>query len=248
MIALLLRPEGLAFLLLGPVVWWFITSSLRKASGRIIGENEPIVIRISNLRLRTYIGCNPEEKTKQQDVIVNAEIRYRADAAFETDEEADALNYKSITKRMIHHIENGRFQLLEKLTAEKESLEQQLRTLLLPKDPNDSKNVILEIRAGTGGAEAALFAGDLLRMYLRYAEAQGWQVETISESLGEHGGYKEVVCRISGNAVYAKLKFESGAHRVQRVPVTESGGRIHTSAVSVAVLPEGPQTIPYVAS
>ncbi len=118
------------------------------------------------------------------------------------------------------------------------ALEPDLQLLLLPSDPNDERNVFLEIRAGTGGAEAALFAGDLYRMYLRYAETRRWAVETISESLGEHGGYKEVVCRIAGKGVYSRLKFESGAHRVQRVPETESQGRIHTSACTVAVLPE----------
>jgi peptide chain release factor 1 len=117
-------------------------------------------------------------------------------------------------------------------------LEPELQLLLIPADPNDQRNIFLEVRAGTGGAEAALFAGDLYRMYLRYAETQGWQTEAISESPGEHGGYKEIVCRISGNAVYSKLKFESGAHRVQRVPETESQGRIHTSACTVAILPE----------
>ncbi|MDJ0805629.1 MAG: peptide chain release factor 1 [Gammaproteobacteria bacterium] len=120
----------------------------------------------------------------------------------------------------------------------RDALEPELQLLLIPPDPNDQRNIYLEIRAGTGGAEAALFSGDLYRMYLRYAEAQGWQTEAISESPGEHGGYKEIVCRISGNAVYSKLKFESGAHRVQRVPETESQGRIHTSACTVAILPE----------
>jgi peptide chain release factor 1 len=119
-----------------------------------------------------------------------------------------------------------------------EELLPQLQRLLLPKDPNDERNIFLEVRAGTGGAEAALFAGDLLRMYLRFAENQGWRSEMISESVGEHGGYKEVVARISGQGVYSRLKFESGAHRVQRVPETESQGRIHTSACTVAVLPE----------
>jgi peptide chain release factor 1 len=128
----------------------------------------------------------------------------------------------------------------ELTTAEqlKAELEPALQLLLIPPDPNDQRNIFLEIRAGTGGAEAALFASDLYRMYLRYAETHHWQTETISESPGEHGGYKEVVCRISGNAVYARLKFESGAHRVQRVPETESQGRIHTSACTVAILPE----------
>jgi len=117
-------------------------------------------------------------------------------------------------------------------------LESALELLLIPEDPLDHANVFLEIRAGTGGDEAALFAGDLLRMYLRYAEQQRWQVEMLSASDGEHGGYKEVIARISGEGIYSRLKFESGAHRVQRVPATESQGRIHTSACTVAVLPE----------
>ena len=122
--------------------------------------------------------------------------------------------------------------------ARAEELLPQLQLLLLPRDPNDERNIFLEIRAGTGGAEAALFSGDLLRMYLRFAENQGWRSEIISESPGEHGGYKEVVARISGQGVYSRLKFESGAHRVQRVPETETQGRIHTSACTVAILPE----------
>ncbi|MHC5350521.1 peptide chain release factor 1 [Metapseudomonas furukawaii] len=117
-------------------------------------------------------------------------------------------------------------------------LEDRLQRMLLPKDPNDGRNVFLEIRAGTGGDEAAIFSGDLFRMYSRYAERQGWRVEILSENEGEHGGYKEVIARVEGDNVYAKLKFESGAHRVQRVPETESQGRIHTSACTVAVLPE----------
>ncbi|WP_122870462.1 PCRF domain-containing protein, partial [Pseudomonas viridiflava] len=117
-------------------------------------------------------------------------------------------------------------------------LEAELQRLLLPKDPNDGRNVFLEIRAGTGGDEAAIFSGDLFRMYSRYAERRGWRVEVLSENEGEHGGYKEVIARVEGDNVYGKLKFESGAHRVQRVPETESQGRIHTSACTVAVLPE----------
>lgn len=117
-------------------------------------------------------------------------------------------------------------------------LEARLQVLMLPRDPNDSHNVFLEIRAGTGGDEAAIFAGDLFRMYSRYAEQQKWKVEILSEREGEHGGYKEVICRLEGRDVYAHLKFESGAHRVQRVPETESQGRIHTSACTVAVMAE----------
>jgi peptide chain release factor 1 len=122
--------------------------------------------------------------------------------------------------------------------AKQEALELELQKLLLPTDPNDENNIFLEIRAGTGGDEAALFAGDLFRMYSRYAEQHRWQTEIISESPGEHGGYKEIILRIIGQGAYSKLKFESGGHRVQRVPETESQGRIHTSACTVAVMPE----------
>jgi peptide chain release factor 1 len=129
----------------------------------------------------------------------------------------------------------------EEIEAGQEKLEQlevELQKQLLPKDPNDERNVFLEVRAGTGGDEAALFAGDLFRMYLRFAERRRWQVEIISESHGEVGGYKEVIARIIGHGAYSVLKFESGAHRVQRVPATETQGRIHTSACTVAILPE----------
>jgi len=119
-----------------------------------------------------------------------------------------------------------------------DQLDEQLQWHLIPKDPDDSRNIYLEVRAGTGGDEAAIFAGDLFRMYSRYAETQGWQVELVSANHGEHGGYKEVIARVSGNAVYSQLKFESGAHRVQRVPETESQGRVHTSACTVAIMPE----------
>jgi peptide chain release factor 1 len=117
-------------------------------------------------------------------------------------------------------------------------LETELQTMLLPKDPNDERNIFVEIRAGAGGDESALFAGDLLRMYLRYAERQRWQVEMMSESASDLGGYKEVIVRIAGQGAYSRLKFESGGHRVQRVPATETQGRIHTSACTVAVMPE----------
>jgi peptide chain release factor 1 len=122
--------------------------------------------------------------------------------------------------------------------ATMDKLEAELQAALIPRDPNDDRNLFLEIRAGTGGDESALFAGDLFRMYNRYAERQGWQVELISESASEAGGYKEVIARIAGQGAYSRLKFESGGHRVQRVPETETQGRIHTSACTVAVLPE----------
>jgi peptide chain release factor 1 len=121
---------------------------------------------------------------------------------------------------------------------EKEVLEEELKQMLIPKDPNDSKNVILEIRAGTGGDEAAIFAGDLFRMYERYAEKKGWTLTVLDLTHGSSGGYKEIISTVSGEDVYANLKFESGVHRVQRVPATETQGRVHTSAASVAVLPE----------
>lgn len=127
---------------------------------------------------------------------------------------------------------------LKALQQESEALEKQLHILLLPKDPLDDKNVILEIRAGTGGDEASLFAGELLRMYLRYAEDRGWKGELMGGSASEAGGFKEVSVMLSGDKVYSRLKYEAGVHRVQRVPVTESQGRIHTSTVTVAVLPE----------
>ncbi|MEO8655995.1 MAG: peptide chain release factor 1, partial [Ramlibacter sp.] len=124
------------------------------------------------------------------------------------------------------------------IEADLPELEEQLQRRLLPKDPDDVRNTFIEIRAGTGGDESALFAGDLLRMYIRYAERQGWRTEIVSESPGEVGGYKEVVIRVVGEGSYGKLKFESGGHRVQRVPATETQGRIHTSACTVAALPE----------
>ncbi|RMG11998.1 MAG: peptide chain release factor 1 [Deltaproteobacteria bacterium] len=127
---------------------------------------------------------------------------------------------------------------VQRLEEEDARLEERLKLLLLPKDPNDEKNVILEIRAGTGGEEAALFAGDLMRMYLRYAERKGWKTEILSLSESDRGGVKEAIIRIEGEGVYSALKFESGVHRVQRVPETESQGRIHTSAATVAVMPE----------
>ena len=127
---------------------------------------------------------------------------------------------------------------LRGIDARLESESAELARLLLPRDPRDDGNIFLEVRAGTGGDEAAIFAGDLFRMYSRYAERQGWKVEILSENPGEHGGYREVISRVAGSGVYSRLKFESGTHRVQRVPATEAQGRIHTSACTVAVLPE----------
>jgi peptide chain release factor 1 len=123
-------------------------------------------------------------------------------------------------------------------TAKVEALDEELQWHLIPKDPDDDRNIYLEVRAGTGGDEAAIFAGDLFRMYSRYAEHQGWQIEIVSANHGEHGGFKEIIARVGGSGVYAKLKFESGTHRVQRVPETESQGRVHTSACTVAIMPE----------
>lgn len=156
-------------------------------------------------------------------------------------------------KDIIEGIKNNREMLDDKLEADfrelveadlaelkekKEEYEAKLKILLLPKDPNDEKNVILEVRGGTGGEEAALFAADLLKMYSRYAEKQGWRVEMLSANFTDIGGFKEAVVMIEGRGAYSRLKFESGVHRVQRIPATESGGRIHTSAATVAVLPE----------
>lgn len=127
---------------------------------------------------------------------------------------------------------------VKELEQKVEELETHLKLLLLPRDPNDEKNIMLEIRAGTGGDEASIWAGDLVRMYSRYADTQGWKVKLLSESLAEMGGFKEAVLEIKGDSVYSKLKFEAGVHRVQRVPLTESGGRVHTSTATVAVMPE----------
>lgn len=130
---------------------------------------------------------------------------------------------------------------LHKCEQQQQDLELELQTLLLPTDPNDDNNIFLEIRAGTGGDEAAIFSGDLYRMYARYAEKMRWQIEIISDHPGEHGGHKELILRVIGHGAYSKLKFESGGHRVQRVPETESQGRIHTSACTIAIMPEIPE-------
>jgi len=152
--------------------------------------------------------------------------------------QADLADAQQMLKDPDQDIRDMAAEEIDSLTHLSESLNLNLQTLLLPGDPNDANNVFLEIRAGTGGDEAALFAGDLFRMYSRYADGRKWKVEVLSVREGEHGGFKEVISRIEGRNVYAQLKFESGAHRVQRVPETESQGRIHTSACTVAILPE----------
>ena len=151
---------------------------------------------------------------------------------------ADIENAKEMLKDSDADIQAMAAEELEQAEAEYQRLDAELQILLLPKDPADNSNIFLEIRAGTGGEEAALFAGDLLKMYSRYAEQRGWKTETISAAESDLEGYKEVILRIIGEGAYSRLKFESGAHRVQRVPATESQGRIHTSACTVAVLPE----------
>jgi peptide chain release factor 1 len=163
--------------------------------------------------------------------IVTVFREYRS-ASFEIDENAELLRDKDPEIRQLAEAE------IERLRTAMTRLEEKLKILLLPKDPMDEKNIILEIRAGTGGEEAALFAADLFRMYSRYAENNNWKVELLSVNETGSGGFKEVIASISGNHVYSRLKYESGVHRVQRVPETESQGRIHTSAVTVAILPE----------
>lgn len=159
---------------------------------------------------------------------VNEEALYEVEAILENTEEPEM---KALAEEELPLLEEKREELLHKLNI-----------LLLPTDPHDDSNIFLEVRAGTGGDEAAIFAGDLLRMYIRYAETKGWHVELLSEHEGEHGGYKEAIARIEGQGAYSRLKFESGAHRVQRVPETESQGRVHTSAATVAILPEIKET------
>ncbi|MFT8391433.1 MAG: peptide chain release factor 1 [Sporolactobacillus sp.] len=187
---------------------------------------DPEVIADSR-KLRSY----SKEQSDLQEIV--SVYRHYTEVAREWTDAREMLN-ESLEEAMreLVHDELGR------LESEKASLEQQLKQLLLPKDPNDKGNVIIEIRGAAGGDEAALFAGDLFRMYSRYAEAQGWHAEVIDTSPGEMGGYKEIVFMVNGTGAYSKLKYESGAHRVQRVPETETGGRTHTSTATVAVLPE----------
>ena len=183
--------------------------------------------------------------------VINDQNRFR-NLSMEYAQLEDVVKNFTTFKQVLHALESAREMLseddaeLRELATEEiadseskiELLEVELQKLLLPRDPNDSANVFLEIRAGTGGDEAAIFAGDLFRMYSRYAETRKWQLEILNSSEGEHGGYKEIIARIIGNGAYSELKFESGAHRVQRVPETESQGRVHTSAATVAIIPE----------
>jgi peptide chain release factor 1 len=169
-----------------------------------------------------------QERAEIEPVAMKMKAYEKAEADIEAAEEM--LSDKDMAEFAQEEIQAGKATL--------EQLEKDLEVLLLPKDPNDSRNIFLEIRAGTGGDESALFAGDLLRMYIRYAERQGWTVEIVSKNESDLGGYREVICRVIGTGAYSKLKFESGGHRVQRVPETEAAGRIHTSACTVAILPE----------
>jgi peptide chain release factor 1 len=167
----------------------------------------------------------------QIDPLVNCYQQYlknqeNLDAALEMSKDSDP-ELRDMAKEEIQEAEQT-----------KETIQHQLQILLLPKDANDNRNVFLEVRAGTGGDEAAIFSGDLAKMYQRFAEKQGWKTELITENRGDHGGYKEIILRIAGQEVYAQLKFEPGVHRVQRVPETESQGRVHTSACTVAIMPE----------
>lgn len=178
-------------------------------------------------RLREY----SKEQSDLQEAY-DAYVEYKS--VMEQLEEAKLLQNEKLDDEMREMVKAE----IEDLTGKQEQLEEQIRILLLPKDPNDDKNVIVEIRGAAGGDEAALFAGDLYRMYVRYAESQGWKVEVLDATSNDLGGFKEMIFMISGRGAYSKLKYESGAHRVQRIPVTESGGRIHTSTSTVAVLPE----------
>ncbi|MYL49513.1 peptide chain release factor 1 [Halobacillus litoralis] len=188
--------------------------------------SDPEIISDTN-KLREY---SKEQSGLQETVAAYREYKEVAeqldDAKAMLDDKMDA-DMVEMVKEEIHE-----------LSTRKQDLEERLKVLMLPKDPNDDKNVIMEVRGAAGGDEAALFAGDLYRMYARYAEAQGWKTEVIEANASDVGGYKEIIFMVSGNMAYSKLKFENGAHRVQRVPETESGGRIHTSTATVVVMPE----------
>jgi peptide chain release factor 1 len=169
-----------------------------------------------------YARLEPLAALFREYVDLEAEQRTAHDLSGDADPEMRALGEEE-ARRIKHALE---------------AYTERLGLMLLPQDPNDERNIFLEVRAGTGGDEAAIFAGDLFRMYSRYAEGRGWQIEVMNENVGEHGGFREVIARVVGRGAYSRLKFESGTHRVQRVPATEAQGRIHTSACTIAILPE----------
>ena len=199
----------------------------------IRGRHEEISMELTEMEVAGNQGryTSLSKEYAQLEPIVKKFNEYRR-AAEDLSSTRELLNDKDESLKLMAMEE------IETAEQDIERLEVELQTLLLPKDPHDQNNVYLEIRAGTGGDEAAIFAGDLFRMYSRYAESKKWKLEVIHKSEGEHGGYKEIIAKISGAGVYSNLKFESGAHRVQRVPVTESQGRVHTSAATIAIMPE----------
>ncbi|MCL2918091.1 peptide chain release factor 1 [Shewanella litorisediminis] len=210
-------------------------SVIRKLEG-LLERNEEVLALLSDASIisdQDRFRALSKEYAQLEDVVKGFKAYQQAVADLETAKEMLEEDDPELKEMAQEEIKSAKASL--------ELLEAELQILLLPKDPNDEANAFVEIRAGAGGDEAAIFAGDLFRMYSRYAETQRWQVEIMSANEGEHGGYKEVIARFSGDGVYGKLKFESGGHRVQRVPETESQGRVHTSACTVAVLHEVPE-------
>jgi peptide chain release factor 1 len=199
---------------------------------------DQVIDRFDQVEARLGAAAGPDEivkLSKEHSELKEVAAKARELKTARTDlEDAEAIIEDGSDKEMSALAEEERADLKKRIPV----LERELQLLLIPKDKDDDASIMLEIRAGTGGDEAALFAGDLFRMYERYAAKQGWKVDVVEASEAEVGGYKEIVANVSGSGVFGKLKFESGVHRVQRVPVTESGGRIHTSAATVAVLPE----------
>ncbi|EAP89891.1 MAG: peptide chain release factor 1 [Oceanicaulis sp.] len=199
---------------------------------------DQVIDRFDQVEARLSAAADPDEIVKlskeHAELKLVAEKARELKTARESFEEAEAIIEDGSDRDMVELAEEERQELKKRLPG----LERELQLLLIPKDRDDDASIMLEIRAGTGGDEAALFAGDLFRMYERYASNHGWKVDVVEASEAEVGGYKEIVASVSGKGVFGKMKFESGVHRVQRVPVTESGGRIHTSAATVAVLPE----------
>ncbi|QYJ74357.1 peptide chain release factor 1 [Shewanella sp. FJAT-52076] len=210
-------------------------SVIRKLEG-LLERNEEVLALLSDASIisdQDRFRALSKEYAQLEDVVKGFKAYQQAVADLETAKEMLEEDDPELKEMAQEEIKSAKASL--------ELLEAELQILLLPKDPNDEANAFVEIRAGAGGDEAAIFAGDLFRMYSRYAETQRWQVEIMSANEGEHGGYKEVIARFSGDGVYGKLKFESGGHRVQRVPETESQGRVHTSACTVAILHEVPE-------